>query len=113
MTTLDSGAVYLAVFIVAGVTWSLSGFINGIRAHANFEKANPGQKDPDWNGFNPKAMRDDIFIGLILGFVAFLVNGSTSLPPITTLQAFAGAVIASYGLIGLSDKIFVGAVLNK
>lgn len=113
MTTLDSGAVYLAVFIVAGVTWSLSGFINGIRAHANFEKANPGQKDPDWTGFNPKAMRDDIFIGLILGTVAFFMNGTASLPHIDTAQAFAAAVVASYGLIGITDKVAVGAILNK
>lgn len=113
MTALDSGFVYLAVFIVAGVTWSLSGFINGIRSHANFEKANPGKTDPDWNGFQPKAMRDDIFIGLILGVVAFLVNGSSSLPTIDTAQAFAAAVIGSYGLIGITDKIAVGAILNK
>lgn len=113
MTNLDPGFVYLAVFIAAGITWSLSGFINNIRNHANFEKANPGQKDPDWQGFQPKQMRDDVFIGLILGFVAFLVNGTTSLPPIDTVQAFAAAVIGSYGLIGITDKIAVGAILNK
>lgn len=110
---LDAGGLYLAVFIVAGVSWSLSGYINGIRAHANFEKANPGQKDPDWQGFQPKAMRDDIFIGLILGVVAFLVNGSGSLPQINTVQAFVAAVIGSYGLIGITDKVAVGAILNK
>lgn len=110
---LDSGAIYLAVFIVAGVVWSLSGYINGIRAHANFERANPGQKDPDWQGFQTKAMRDDVFIGLILGFIAFAVNGTANLPAITTIQAFAGAVVASYGLIGITDKIGVGAILNK
>lgn len=113
-TSLTSGGIYLATFIAAGVLWSLSGFINNIRNHANYDRAHPnGPADPDWKGFQAAAMRDDVFIGLILGVVAFILNGTNAAPTINSVQTFLTALVASYGLIGLTDKIGVGAILNR
>lgn len=113
-SALTSGGIYFATFVVAGIVWSLSGFINGIRAHANYEKAHPqGPPDPDWRGFNPSAMKDDVFIGLILGAIAFVMNSAASMPNIGDAQTFIAAVLSAYGLIGLTDKVAVGAILNR
>lgn len=119
--TLASGGIYLAVFIGAGVLWSFSGLISNLRSHMNFlkETAQTQQKDSNgkwldgWNGFDRTAMKDDVFIALILGTVAFVINGANTIPDITTVQSFLAAIVASYGLIGLTDKLGVSGILNR
>ncbi len=111
--TLTSSGILLAVYLTAGIEWSLSGFINNIRNHANFDRAHPGTTDPNWKGFEASKMRDDIFIGLILGTMAFLTSAATNVPVITTLGAFVAAVISAVGVISQTDKVVVGAILNR
>jgi hypothetical protein len=114
------GAVVLVAFLVGGVEWSLSGFILGIRNHANFEKETPKEKQKDsngnwldgWKGFDRKAMKDDVFIGLLLGLTAFLTAQNIGIT-ITNPQSFILAVQLAYGLIAPIDKVVVGGILNQ
>lgn len=115
--SLTAGGIYLVIFIAAGVTWSLSGYTNGIRSHANYLQAHGGQNippDPDWRGFDPTAMKDDVFIGTILGVISFVTNASTgTIPAIDSMPTLFAALISAYGLIGVTDKVGVGAILNR
>jgi len=90
---------------ISGLTWTLGGYLSAWRNRA---------QNPDWVGFEPKKLRDDAILGLILGIGSYIVgtyNGG--LTDITSLQTFIGVVAGGFGLIAAVDKFIVSGLFNK
>lgn len=120
-TTTTSSNLVFVVFVAAGVTWAFSGFLSNWRTHLDFVKVTTKDKQRNadgtwadgWTGFDITQLRDDIFLGLIIGAIAFFTNATTSIPAITDIQSFGAAVLVAYGLVAITDKTVVGTILNK
>ena len=104
------GGLIFAAFMVGGVEWSTSGFASALRAHQKIIKA--GQTDPTWKGFEGKKLKDDMYIGMFLGVIAFLTSSIANLH-ITDAGSFLVVVQFAYGTIGATDKFIVGGGLGQ
>lgn len=92
-------------FVIAGLVWTSFGYLSNWRKHKD---------DIDWDGFDKRKLRDDALLGLALGTGAYLYGVyQGDLIAITSLQAFIGAVIASFGTVVAVDKIIVGGIAGR
>jgi len=105
---------YIFFFIAAvsaGMTWTLSGYVAEWRKH---------HKDPDWQGFDLKSLRDDTILGGVLGIavvilqpVSVALGSGYDIPTIENFPTFATAVFGLYGTVAIVDKWLVGFVAGK
>ena len=103
---LESIALPVIALILSGLTWTGFGYFSSWRKN---------NKNPEWKGFNMKALRDDLILGAILGVGSVVLTTFTSgdLTPILTAQDFLIAISAGFGLVAAVDKLIVGGILAK
>lgn len=95
----------ILAFTIAGLIWTLGGYLAAYRKRAT---------NPDWNGFEPKKLRDDAILGTILGIGAYIYGVYLGqLPDVSTFQAFIGAVVGGLTVVPLVDKFIVAGLFNK
>lgn len=92
--------------VVAAELWNNFGYFKEWRINKN---------NPKWKGFNKKAMRNDLILGVCLGIgvqaYQYVVAGTIAainIPQITDFITFAAAVGALWGVVAFVDKVFVG-----
>lgn len=94
--------------LTAGAVWA------GVGTFAAWRRHQVG-KNPEWKGFEPKKLRDDLLVGLGIGFAAQIygiVQGDAQ-PIITTFDQFVLAAAGLFTSVVVVDKIFVEGVLGK
>ena len=96
----------ILALIGSGFAWTIAGYIPAWRNRKN---------NPDWKGFEPKKLRDDLLLGLTLGVGSLVYMAVTNTPYsiITNVNEFLIAVGAGFGIVAAVDKLFVGGILNK
>ena len=98
---------YLTIlaFTVAGLVWNNLGYLSAWRKYKN---------TPEWTGFEPKKLRDDLILGTILGLGAYLLSVyQGDITSIETLQAFLTVVAGGFAIVAVVDKAIVGGVIGK
>ena len=103
--------LFFIVAVLAGLTWTMSGYLNNWRKNHNNE---------NWEGFNLKSMRNDAILGSVLGVAVVLIQpisvaiGSPyEIPIITDFPSFVMGIFGMYPIVGLVDKFVVGFVAGK
>ena len=93
-------------FVIGGLTWTGFGYFSAWRKH---------HKDETWKGFDLKALRNDLVLGLVLGVGAVIATILTDgeLEALLTAQAFLLAIQGSFGVIAAVDKFLIGGILAR
>ena len=107
--TIDYGVFILACFAAAGV-WTLGGYVSDWRKN----KGNPA-----WNGFDKKALRDDMILSGILGGLVVIYQAATegsaysiAIPHVETLHDFLILSGGMFTAVALCDKYLAGGFLG-
>jgi hypothetical protein len=104
--------VNTVLFVVAAITaaeaWNNFGYFQEWRLHRN---------DSTWTGFDRKALKHDLLLGLVLGIGAVVYQAYTantaigfSIPEYTSFAVFIGSVAALFGSVAAVDKVLVGGL---
>ena len=105
---MDNFILFILASVTAGEVWNNAGYFSDWIKNRN---------DPNWKGFDTKALRNDLLLGLFLGLgiivyssvVAGTANAIT-IPPITSAQTFISAVAGLFGIVAVVDKFVVGGI---
>jgi len=108
---MESIIVFLIVAVLAGLTWTLSGYL------ANWRK---NHKKPEWTGFDLKSMRNDAILGGVLGVAIVIIQPISvalgtpyDVPVVSDFNTFIMAIFGLYPIVAVVDKFFVGFIVGK
>lgn len=105
---MDNYILFILASLVAGEVWNNVGY---------FSEWVNNRNNPQWTGFDKTKLRNDLLLGLLLGFgiviYQALVAGTQlaiTIPTITNSQTFIAAVGALFGVVAIVDKAIVGGI---
>jgi len=108
---MESIVVFLIVATLAGLTWTLSGYL------ANWRK---NHKNPEWGGFDLKSLRNDAILGAVLGVAVVVIQPVSvalgtpyDVPVVVDFNSFIGAIFGMYPVVAVVDKFLVGFIAGK
>lgn len=92
--------------LLSALTWTMFGYFSAWRKNHN--KA-------DWQGFEPKKLKADLLLGLVLGVASVIATIflDGDLTPILTAQGFLLAIQAGFGVVAMVDKFIIGGLFGK
>ena len=99
--------VLVLVAVLAGIGWSLSGYlVNWRKNHDNAA---------DWEGFNYSKLGSDALLGVVLGITSSIaiIAEFFEMPIIDSVQSFFLAFPSLFTVIVLVDKFIVGGAFGK
>jgi hypothetical protein len=102
--------LFVLAAIIAAELWNNFGYFQEWRLHRN---------DPNWTGFDKKALKHDLLLGLCLGVGAIVYQQATvntpigfNIPDYTSFAIFVASVSALFGSVAAVDKVFVGGIIG-
>lgn len=105
---MDNYILFILASLVAGEVWNNVGYFSAWVNNRN---------NPQWTGFDKTQLRNDLLLGLFLGFgiviYQALVVGTQlaiTIPTITNAQTFIFAVGGLFGIVAIIDKAVVGGL---
>ena len=98
--------VLILVAVLAGIGWSLSGYL------VNWRKNHDNET---WEGFNYSKLGNDALLGVVLGIASSIaiISGFFEMPIIDSVQSFFLAFPSLFTVIVLVDKFIVGGAFGK
>lgn len=109
-TAIANQLIFVLAAVLAAEVWNNFGY---------FQDWKKNGKDPNWQGFDKKAFKHDLLIGLGLGIGAVVYQAMTAntnigfaIPDYTSLAVFIASAAALIGPIVAVDKVFVGGLLQ-
>ena len=105
---VDNFILFILASVTAGEVWNNAGYFSDWIKNRN---------DPNWKGFDTRALRNDLLLGLFLGLgitvYSSIVAGTSNaitIPQITTVQIFIATVASLFGTVAVVDKFIVGGI---